>query len=76
MMRTDTEILKDLIDAVMEYNSLRDEEWDFNDRNGNPCMWDEDACAEHDELLADITKSRHAVRDLIVEATGDTEISF
>lgn len=46
-MRTDTEILKDLIDAVMEYNSLRDDEWEFQDRHGHPDFWDAEVCAEH-----------------------------
>ena len=30
--RTDTEILKDLVEAVQEYNSLRDDEWDFKEK--------------------------------------------
>ena len=75
-MRTDTEILKDLIDAVMEYNSLRDDEWDFQDRHGHPDFWDAEVNDEHDKLIADILASRRRVRDLLVEATGDDTISF
>lgn len=74
--RTDTEILKDMIDAIMEYNSLRDDEWDFDDNHGHRDFWTEDVMDEHDELLVEIAKSRSHIRDLIVEATGDEEISF
>ena len=76
-MRTDTEILKDLIDEVMVYNSLRDDEWDFEDRNGpSRDMWDEETMNEHDELLDEIQQSRVKVRNLIVEATGDEDVCF
>ncbi len=75
-MRTDTEILKDLIDAVMEYNSLRDDEWEFEDAHGNRDFWDAEVSDEHDELIADILASRRRVRSLLVEATGDDTISF
>ena len=75
-MRTDTEILKDMIDAVMKYNSLRDDEWDFNDEHGNPVMWNAEVCDEHDELLGEILSARRKVRDLIVEATGDENTCF
>lgn len=75
-MRSDTEILKDLIDAVMEYNSLRDDEWDFLDNHGNPYMWSDEEDDEHEELISDILKKRREVRNLIVEATGDKNLSF
>ena len=75
-MRTDTEILKYLIDAVMEYNSLRDDEWEFQGEHGHPDFWDADVCDEHDELIANIFDSRQRVRSLLVEATGDDTISF
>lgn len=75
-MRTDTEILKGLIDAVMEYNSLRDDEWEFQDEHGHPDFWDAEVCDEHDELVADVLESRQRVRALLVEATGDDTISF
>lgn len=74
--RTDTEILKDLVEAVREYNSLRDDEWDFDDNNGNRDFWSEDVINAHEELLNTIKESRIKVRNLIVEATGDENISF
>ena len=74
--RTDTEILKDLVEAVREYNSLRDDEWDFDDNNGNRDFWSEDVINAHEELLNTIRESRIKVRNLIVEATGDENISF
>lgn len=75
-MRTDTEILKDLIDAVMEYNSLRDDEWDFQDTHGSPDFWGEEENDAHEKLIGEILASRRKVRDLIVEATGDDNLSF
>jgi len=75
-MRTDTEILKDLIDAIMEYNSLRDDEWDFNDNHGSPDFWGDEENDAHEELIGEILASRRKVRDLLVEATGDDNLSF
>ena len=75
-MRTDTEILKDLIDAVIEYNSLRDDEWDFNDEHGNPDIWDTETNDAYEELIAEILEKRREVRSLIVEATGDETLYF
>ena len=75
-MRSDTEILKDMIDAVLDYNSLRDEEWDFAERNGDPSMWNAETEREHDELLDEIFDRRMEIRSLIVEATGDDQIEF
>ena len=74
--RTDTEILKELIDEIMEYNALRDDEWDFDDEHGDRDFWDEETCKEHDELIDEILTHRAAIRNLIVEATGDKDIAF
>ena len=74
--RSDTEILKDLIDAVLEYNSLRDDEWDFQDEHGSPDFWGEEENDAHEELIAEILKKRREVRSLIVEATGDEDLCF
>ena len=38
--RTDTEILKDLVVAIREYDSLRDDEWQFEEDNGDRDLWD------------------------------------
>ena len=74
--RTDTEILKDLVEAVREYNSLRDDEWDFEDENGDRDFWDEGTNDTHKKLLSTIMESRSKVRNLIIEATGDETITF
>lgn len=74
--RSDTEILKDLIDAVMEYNSLRDDEWDFQDEHGSPDFWGEEENDAHEKLIGEILKKRREVRSLIVEATGDEDLCF
>lgn len=74
--RSDTEILKDLIDAVLEYNSLRDDEWDFQDEHGSPDFWGEEENDAHEELIGEILKKRREVRSLIVEATGDDDLCF
>lgn len=74
--RTDTEILKDLVEAIREYNSLRDDEWEFEDENGDRDFWDSGTNDTHEKLLNTIMESRSKVRDLIVEATGDETIGF
>lgn len=74
--RTDREILDDLVAAVCVYDSLRDDEWDFQDKHRNLDFWSDEEYDEHDELLDKIAASRRKVRDLIVEATGDCNISF
>lgn len=74
--RTDTEILKDLVEAVIEYNSLRDDEWEFENENGDRDFWDDGTIDTHKELLNTIMKSRNKVHNLIVEATGDETIGF
>lgn len=58
--RTDTEILKDLVEAVMEYNSLSDYE----------------THEELLKTIWEIWESRKKVRNLLIEATGDKTISF
>ena len=75
--RSDTEILKDLIDAILEYNSLRDDEWDFIDEHGyDSVFWDNETNDRHEELLNEIQMSRNEIRDLIREATGDETHEF
>jgi hypothetical protein len=74
--RTDTEILKDLIEAIVEYNSLRDDEWDFDEENGDRDFWDEGTNDIHEKLLSTIMESRNKVRNLIIEATDDKDFSF
>ena len=76
-MRTDTEILKDLMDAVMVYNADRDAEWDFVDAHGlDNAMWSDDEVKEHQQILDDIQKNRDYIRSLLREATGDDTIEF
>ena len=72
-MRTDTEILKDMMDAIIEHESNRDAEWDFMDEHSDSDYWTDEECEEHDQILADIKDSRARIQGLIREATGDTE---
>ena len=75
--RTDSEILKELMDAVMEYNHDRDEEWIFVDDHGyDDTFWNDEQVEEHEQILADIQWDREHIRDLLREATGDKEINF
>lgn len=69
-------LLKELAQAVVEYNSLRDDEWDFNDDHGNPDFWDGDTIDEHEELLDTILSSRAKVRNLLHEIPGFENVSF
>lgn len=74
--RTDTEILKDLVEAIVEYNSLRDDEWDFDEENGDRDFWDEGTNDTHEKLLSNIMESRNKVRNLLAEATDNKDFSF
>lgn len=74
--RTDTEILKDLVNEVIKYNSLRDEEWEFDDENGDRDFWDNETNEAHEKLLNTIMESRNRVRNLLIEATNNKELSF
>ena len=74
--RTDTEILKDLVEAIVEYNSLRDDEWDFVEENGDRDFWDDGTNDIHEKLLNTIIESRSKVRNLLAEATDNKEFSF
>ena len=75
--RTDTEILKELMDVLMEYNSDRDAEWDFASEHGlDGSNWTEEQTEEHERILNDIQRNRTRIRDMIREATGDATIEF
>ena len=74
--RTDTEILKDLVEAIVEYNSLRDDEWDFDEENGDRDYWDENTNDHYEKLLDTIIESRNKIRNLLAEATDNKEFSF
>jgi hypothetical protein len=74
--RTDTEILKDLVEAIVEYNSLRDDEWDFDEENGDRDFWDEGTNDTHEKLLSTIMESCNKVRNLLAEATDNKDFSF
>ena len=60
----------------MEYNSLRDDEWDFADENGDPDFWDSGTNDTHEQLIGEILASREKVAKLLREATGDENLSF
>lgn len=69
--RTNEEKVNKLVDAIVELESLRDDEWDFEERNGpNRDCWDEETSNEHDELVGRILGTRYRVRDLCREITG------
>lgn len=70
------EALDKLIPALLEYNSLRDQEWEFEDRAGDRDMWDEDDMAEHDELLDDISAKRAEIQGILREVTGNPNLNF
>ena len=74
--RTDTEILKDLVEAIVEYNSLLDDEWDFDEENGDGDYYDEDTNDSYEKLLDTIIESRNKIRNLLAEATDNKEFSF
>jgi len=75
-MRTAKEILADMVEAVREHEANRDAEWDFKDRHGECYSWNDEEEKEHDQILADISKSHDRLVELVREATGDNSIWF
>lgn len=69
--------LKELMDAVMEYNSDRDAEWDFADDHGTDASsWTAEQVKEHDQILADIQRNRERIRGILRRVTGDAALEF
>lgn len=69
--------LKELMDAIMEYNSDRDAEWDFVDDHGlDASGWTEEQAEEHDQILADIAKKREWIQGILRRVTGDVTLEF
>lgn len=71
-----SELFDKLIPILLEYNRLRDEEWDFEEKHPNRDFWDTEVMKEHDELLEDIGEKRAAIRDILRETTGDPNLKF
>lgn len=72
--RFKSDILSDLVNAVISLNSLRDDEWDFKEKHGHRDMWSEEEEKEHEALLGEIQAARgHATR-LVREATGNDKL--
>lgn len=67
-------LLTRLVDAIVDLESLRDEEWDFEVRNGTRESWTGKTCLAHERLLARIQRSRSRVNDLARAATGRADI--
>lgn len=69
--------LKELMDAVMEYNSDRDVERDFVDKHGlDASGWTEEQVEGHNQVLADIQRNRERIQGILREVTGDVTLEF
>ena len=74
--RTDSEILKDLIDAICEYVAANGEEHDFKNDNGDVELYDRETQDEYQELCNATVDALSNVKKLIIEATGDEYFTF
>lgn len=72
--RTSREILNELANHIIKLESLRDDEWDFEEKHGQRDMWDDEVMKEHDELLDEIQAARDYATKLIREATGNDKL--
>ena len=70
------EELTALAEAIVEYDKLRDDEWDFEDEHKDPYSWDADTCDEHDELLDKILASRNKVGEIVRKVLGKPDLDF
>lgn len=69
--------LNSLVKAIRNYDSLRDDEWDFEYHHGsNRDCWTEEVCEAHIELLNDIQAAREKVEKIIRRVTGDKNLNF
>lgn len=75
--RTKEEILKDLVNVVMDHEFNRDCEWDFCEKKGYDSeYWTDEDVDEHNIILEAIAKTHDRLVSLAREATGDMSISF
>lgn len=72
--RTSREILNELANQIIKLESLRDDEWDFEEKHGQRDMWDDEVMKEHDELLDEIQDARDYATKLVREATGNDKL--
>ena len=72
--RMPREILSDLVNVVIDLNSLRDDEWDFEEKHGQRDMWDDDVVKKYNMLLKDIQYIRNNATRLVREATGNDNL--
>ena len=63
-------LLTRLVDAIVDLEALRDEEWDFEEQNGTRESWTGKTCRAHERLLERIQRSRSRVNYLARAATG------
>lgn len=69
--------LNALVKAVREYDSLRDEEWDFEEAHGyDRNSWTAEDCEAQEKLLKDILEARRKVEKILRRATGDKNLNF
>lgn len=67
-------LLTRLVDAIVDLEALRDEEWDFEEQNGTRESWTGKICRAHERLLSRIQRSRSRVNYLVRSATGRDDI--
>lgn len=71
------EMLKKVfVPILLEYNRLRDEEWEFEDAHGNRDFWDDEVNKEHDELLEAIEKKRVEVENYLRIIAENPNLKF
>lgn len=71
-----SEFLDKLIPLIIEYNKLRDEEWDFEEKHPHRDFWDSEVIEAHDKLLNEIMEKRGEVQSLLRTITGDNGLKF
>ena len=67
---------KVFVPLLLEYNSLRDEEWDFEEKHGNRDFWDKETNEEHEDLLKEIGEKRKEVRTYLQIIMGNPNLKF
>ena len=67
-------LANELVDAIVELESLRDDEWDFEETYGLRYLWTDEVCEAHDALLSEIQNARDRVQKLCREIKNDEKL--
>jgi hypothetical protein len=67
---------KHMAGEIRNYASLRDEEWEFSEKHGDRCLWEDEIQERYDRLCADILKSTRKLERAVRKVLDDSTITL